>query len=90
MPPWLPPLQAASGHKAAARPRAIDWRERFGNQREHALVQMLANKEAREKMRPAHALAAYADGLRPSLPLADRSRSSVEHCTGRGAGCSLQ
>ena len=43
----------------------IDWRERFRKQREQALAQMQANKNAREKVRhkntrPAHDLAAYA------------------------------
>jgi CubicO group peptidase (beta-lactamase class C family) len=44
---------------------AIDWRQRFHKRREEALLQMRADKEARERTRyrntrPAHALAAYA------------------------------
>ena len=47
----------------------IDWRERFRKRREESLVQMRADKEAREKARhkntrPAHALAAYAGEYR--------------------------
>jgi hypothetical protein len=71
--------------------KPIDWRERFRKQREQAIAQMQADKNAREKVRhtnsrPAHDLAAYAgDYEHPAYGLMSiKEQSGALHWSWRG------
>jgi CubicO group peptidase (beta-lactamase class C family) len=74
----------------------IDWRERFRKQREQAIAQMQADKNAREKVRhtntrPAHDLAAYAgDYGHPAYGLMSIKQQGGElHWSWRGMSAAM-